>query len=94
MRGEGRTRPIDKALAAFNASLPRRGRVMTQCRRCLVAHQVATTTEIREWCYVGTERQHWHFTNIRRALRQLGAKQIGRATGMGRPGIWVWKPKA
>jgi len=41
------------------------------------------------WCYPGRERQHWFYINIKRALRLIGARQIGRAGGIGRPGIWA-----
>jgi hypothetical protein len=88
MHSDRRPRSIDTALAAFNPTLPRRGRIATQARRCLIANGVATTSQIREWCYVGKPRRHWHHTEIRRALRQLGAKEIGRAGGPGRPIIW------
>jgi hypothetical protein len=63
---------------------------MTGCRRCLVARNgVATVREIREWAYVGRPQRHWQYAEIRRALRQLGAKQLGRSGGRGRPGIWA-----
>jgi hypothetical protein len=90
----GTTRPIDRARALADPTLPRRGRLKTQAKRALVAHGGrASTSQIREWCYVGKPYQHWHHTEIRRALRQLGAVQIGRSrTGRGRPGIWSLKP--
>jgi hypothetical protein len=33
--------------------------------------------ELRSWAYPGHPRQHWHQTNIYRALARLGAKRIG-----------------
>jgi hypothetical protein len=82
-----------RALAAANPTLPRVGRLQRQCRRCLIANDgSATTTQIRAWCYPGRERRHWHHAEIRRALRQLGAVQLGRSSrGMGRAGIWALK---
>ena len=44
--------------------------------------------QLREWCYPGRPRQHWFYINIKRALRRLGAKPIGRARGRGCPAIW------
>ena len=85
----GRSR-IARALAAFDPTLPRLGRLMRQAKRCLIANDgSATTTQIRAWCYPGREREHWHHAEIRRALRKI-AKPIGRSpTGIGRPGIWT-----
>jgi hypothetical protein len=89
----GRSR-IARALAAFDPTLPRLGRLQRQAKRCLIANDgSATTTQIRAWCYPGRERQHWHHAEIRRALRKLGAHQIGRSpTGVGRPSIWALEP--
>src|SRR5262249_34066243 len=89
----GRSR-IARALAASNPTLPRVGRLMRQAKHCLIANDgSATTTQIRAWCYPGRERRHWHHAEVRRALRQLGAKPIGRSpTGIGRPGIWTLEP--
>src|SRR5262249_13667584 len=39
--------------------------------------------------YPARQRQHWQYWSITRALRRLGARPIGRAGGIGRPGIWV-----
>jgi hypothetical protein len=79
-----------RALQAFNPTLPRRGRVSTQARRCPLAHNgLATMTEFRAWCYAGREHKHWQYEVIREALARLGARQIGRAGGIGRPGIWA-----
>jgi hypothetical protein len=67
-------RPWAKAIAV----LPRQGRIIRQCRRCLTAHNgFARMRELREWCYPGRQRQHWHHNNIRRALERLSAKRIG-----------------
>jgi hypothetical protein len=76
----------------FDASLPRTGRLARQIKRCFLAQPngIATTTQIRAWCYPGRERQHWMYRNMRRTLRQLGAVQLGRSpTGVGRPAIWA-----
>jgi hypothetical protein len=45
--------------------------------------------ELRRWAYPARQRQHWQYWSITRALRRLGARPIGRAGGIGRPGIWV-----
>jgi hypothetical protein len=41
------------------------------------------------WCYPRQPRKHWFYINIKRALRSLGAEQIGRADGPGRPAIYA-----
>ena len=82
-------RPIDRARALVDPTLPRGGRLKTQAKRALVAHNgQASTSQIREWCYVGKPYRGWHHTEIRRALRQLEVKEVGRARGPGRPIIW------
>jgi hypothetical protein len=61
---------------------------MTQARRGLIANDgIATTTQLLKWAYP-RERQHWHCNELRRVLRQLGVKEIGRAGGRARPIIW------
>jgi hypothetical protein len=88
-RSEGARASIFTALASFDPTLPRLGRVQRQAKRCLLAHNgVATTTAIRSWCYAGRQRRHWHYEVIREALHRLGARMIGRARGTGRPAIW------
>ena len=69
----GRARSIDKALAAFNATLPRRGRLIRQLSRCFLVYSRPTPKQMREYCYPGRKRQHWHHTNIYRALRNIRA---------------------
>jgi len=61
----GRSR-IARALAAFNAALPRRGRVITQCKRAFLAHHPdpVTMTTLRQWCFAGQPRQHWQYWSI------------------------------
>ena len=81
-------RPIDRALAEFNPRLPRRGRLMVQAQRGLIANGgTASTSRLLEFAYP-RGRKHWHCDELRRALRQLGAKEVGRAPGPGRPIIW------
>jgi hypothetical protein len=60
---------------------------MTQCRRAFLAHdgQPLSMTTLRQWCFAGRTRQHWHYWSITRALRRLNAVSLGRA---GRAGIW------
>jgi len=88
---ERRRRSIARARLSFNPTLPRcGGRVSTQARRCLIAKNgMSTMTQLRAWCYAGREHRHWQYEVIREALRSLGARPIGRAGGIGRPGIWV-----
>ena len=84
---ERRRRSIDTARLSFDAALPRLGRVARQCRRAFYAHDgIATMTQLRQWCFAGQRRQHWHYWSITRALRRLNAVSLGRA---GRPGIWA-----
>ena len=85
-------RYADRAQMIVVASAPRCGRLARQCKRAFLAHnnQPLSMRELREWCYPGRERQHWFYINIKRALRKLGAVQIGRSpTGVGRPAIWA-----
>jgi len=73
-----RSRSISKARLSFNAALPREGRVIRACRRALIARDgLVSMRELRSWAYPGHPRQHWHQTNIYRALARLGAKRIG-----------------
>jgi hypothetical protein len=85
---EARRRSIARARQSFIASLPREGRVRRQCRRCFIAHsgKPVSMTDLRQWCFAGRERRHWHYWNIKRALRRLGAERIDRA---GRAGVWA-----
>src|SRR5262249_56295214 len=55
------------------AALPREGRVQRQTRRAFVAHdgRPLTMTELRQWCFAGKQRQHWHYWSITRALNRL-----------------------
>jgi hypothetical protein len=83
-------RQIARARLSANPTFPRRGRVANQARRCLIAHNgLATMRELKSWCYAGRKHAHWQYEVIREALRRLGAKQIGRARGMGAPSIWT-----
>jgi hypothetical protein len=87
-----RQRSIARARQSFNPTLRRRGRVATQARRCLTAHSgLATMTQLKAWCYAGRPHRHWQYEVIREALARLGATQIGRAHGIGRPSIWAAK---
>ena len=75
-----RPRPIDKALAAFNAALPRQGRIERQCKRAFIVSdgQPVSMRELRErWCYPRQPFKHWHTWSIIRALRRFGAERIG-----------------
>jgi hypothetical protein len=85
-----RQRSMFRALQSFNASAPRQGAIARQCRRCLIGHNgVATMAEFKAWAYAGREHRHWQYWNIKRALKRLGAKQIGRAGGRARPAIYA-----
>jgi hypothetical protein len=50
---------------------------------------IASMSDFRAWAYVGQPFARWQCWSIKRALWKLGAKQIGRAGGTGRPGIWA-----
>jgi len=64
-----------------------------QARRCLIAKNgLATMSQLKDWCYAGREHRHWHYEVIREALHRIGARPIGRARGIGRPGIWALNP--
>jgi hypothetical protein len=79
---------IDIARKSFNPRNSRTGRLVTQARRGLIANDgLATTSQLLQWAYPH-ERRHWHCDELRRALRKLGAKQLGRSGGRGRPIIW------
>lgn len=69
------------------AALPREGRIQRQIRRAFIAKaRPLSMTELRQWCFAGRERQHWHYWSITRALRALGARSLGRC---GRAGLWA-----
>jgi hypothetical protein len=75
-----RPRSIDTALAAFNAALPRQGRIGRQVKRAFIVSngQSVSMRELRErWCYPRQPFKHWHAWSIIRALRKLGAQRIG-----------------
>jgi hypothetical protein len=72
------------------ASAPREGAIARQCQRCFIAHnQTAHMGQLKSWCYAGREHRHWMYWNIKRALKRLGARQIGRAGGRARHAIWA-----
>src|SRR5215469_18829684 len=75
----GRQRSIATARLSFNASLRRPGgRVVTQIRRCLTAHDgIASMAQIRGFAYPGQPRKHWHYSRIYAALKRLGARRVG-----------------
>jgi hypothetical protein len=80
MTPETRPRSIDTALAAFNAALPRQGRIGRQVKRAFIVSngQPVSMRELRErWCYPRQPFKHWHAWSIIRALRKLGAQRIG-----------------
>jgi hypothetical protein len=73
-RAAYRTRAWCRAIAA----LPREGRIGRQTRRALIArHGIASMRELRDWCFPGQPRRHWHYFSITRALKRLGAQRIG-----------------
>jgi hypothetical protein len=73
-----RPQSLDKAYMRVIATLPRRGRIIRQVHRALIAHGgKASMRELRHWAYLGKPRQHWHHISIYRALHWLGARRIG-----------------
>jgi hypothetical protein len=88
----GRAR-IARALAAFDARMPRRGRVELGVRRCLIAGDgIASMKDFRLWCYPTRQPRRWMYYSIRRALWKLGAAKIGRARGTGCPAVYRLAP--
>ena|SRR6516225_1303167 len=84
-----RQRSITTARISFNPTKPRSGRLMVQARRGLIANDgLATTSQLLQWAYPH-DRKHWHCNELRRSLRQLGVKEVGRSSGRGRPIIWA-----
>jgi len=86
---------IDRAREAFNASLPREGRVMRQIRRCFVVAdgRPLCVGDLLPRVYPHLDRyKHWHRWSCRRALLRY-AVPVGRADAQGRPIIWAPKPE-
>jgi hypothetical protein len=74
----GRARSIEMARRSFNAALRRRGRIIRQVNRALIAgNDQASMRELRSWAYPSQSYRRWHKTDIYRALHWLGAKRIG-----------------
>jgi len=67
------------ARQSFIAANPREGSIQRQTRRAFTANNCKPLSirELLDWCYPARLRQHWHYTNIYRALKRLGAKRIG-----------------
>jgi hypothetical protein len=70
------------------------GRVQRAARRALWALHEASTSEIMEWTHGlklhrGERLMNWDRESARRALKQIGALEIGRAKTIGRP--WRWR---
>jgi len=91
MRDTARQRAIARAWQFRIPSRPRQGRLQRQVRRAFIANdaQPLSMSDLRQWCYPGQPRQHWFYINIKRALHCIGAHQIGRAGGIGRPAIYA-----
>src|SRR5215831_17245444 len=68
-----------------------RGRVQRACRRALLVHGTASTSEVIEWAYAqrlliwGDPRRNDFNRAARRALVAIGAVKVGRAQTIGRP---------
>ena len=79
-----------RAWAMFDAAAPRDGRVIVQCRRCFLAHHPdpVTSADLRRWAFAGKPWAQWQHWSLTRALRRLGARKLGRASGGNRPMIW------
>jgi hypothetical protein len=89
-RLKGRAAYRDRAYMLVIARLPREGRIARQCRRCFTVRAgVATTADLRAFAYPAQPFARWQCWSIKRAMQRLGAKQIGRAGGIGRPAIWA-----
>jgi hypothetical protein len=80
-----------RAWAMFDAGAPRDGRVKLQCRRCFLANEMrpVDSAQLRRWAFAGQPRQQWMHWSLTRALRSLGARQLGRAVTGNRPMVWA-----
>jgi hypothetical protein len=85
-----RAASMDKARQSFDASAPREGRVMRAVRYCFIAGNGRPRSMAELVAYAYPKLKHyecWHRWSVRRAVIKT-AKPIGRAGGIGRPGIW------
>jgi hypothetical protein len=90
---------ITRSLRNLSRRLPRpawgRGRVQVACRRALLVHGTASTSDVIEWAYarqlliLGDRRRNDFNRAVRRALVAIGAVKMGRAKTIGRP--WLWR---
>jgi hypothetical protein len=71
-----------------------RGRVQRACRRALLVHGTASTSDVIAWAYArrlliwGDPRRNDFNRAARRALVAIGAVKVGRAQTIGRPHLW------
>jgi hypothetical protein len=67
---------------------------MVQCKRCFIVNDFRPldSAELRRWAFAEKPRRQWMHWSITRALRSLGARQIGRAPGGNHPAIWSLDP--
>jgi hypothetical protein len=71
----------------------RNGPVQKIVLRAIEALRLANTAQIAQWAYVerfhrGEGFERWHYGHIRKALEQIGAIRVGRASGRGRAIEW------
>jgi hypothetical protein len=86
-----RAASVNMARQSFDASAPRQGRVMRAVRYCFIAGsgKPRSMTELVAYAYPKLKRHEcWHRWSVRRAVLKI-AEPIGRAGGIGRPGIWA-----
>jgi hypothetical protein len=71
------------------------GRVQRACRRALLVHGTASTSEVIAWAYArrlligGDGRRNDFNRAVRRALEAVGAVKVRRAATIGKPWIWA-----
>ena len=67
-----------------------RGRIQTAIRRAFIGHDILTTSQVFDWCFVRDRKVSWkrrHRWSVVRVLDQV-ADRIVRAPTIGRPILW------
>jgi len=69
-----------------------RGRVQQACRRALLVHGTASTSDVIAWAYAQRlliyPRRNDFNRAARRALEAIGAIKVGKTQTIGRPHLW------
>ena len=67
-----------------------RGRIQLAVRRAFIGHDILTTSQVFDWCFVRDRKVSWkrrHRWSVVRVLDQV-AERVGRAPTIGRPILW------